>query len=46
MNVYWNGTLVGTCWFDTTGHTLASPGWVRRQITVTATGTHTLNHIR
>jgi choice-of-anchor C domain-containing protein len=38
MKVYWDGTLVRTCRFDTTGHTDTSMGWVRRQITVTATG--------
>jgi choice-of-anchor C domain-containing protein len=38
MNVYWNGTLVRTCKFNITGHTDAYMGWVRRHITVTATG--------
>jgi choice-of-anchor C domain-containing protein len=37
MNVYWNGALVHSYRFNTTGHTLGSMGWVRRQVTVTAT---------
>jgi choice-of-anchor C domain-containing protein len=39
MNVYWNGTLVRSVRFDTTGHTERSMGWVWQHVTVTATGT-------
>ena len=38
MNVYWNGTLIHSYRFDITGHSPSSMGWVRRQVTVTATG--------
>ena len=38
MDVFWNGALADSLKFNTTNHTQASMGWVRRHITVTAKG--------
>jgi hypothetical protein len=38
MHVYWNGKLVDSVQFNTTGHTPADMGWVSRHITVEAKG--------
>jgi choice-of-anchor C domain-containing protein len=36
MEVFWDGASAGTFTFDTTGHTLADPGWQTTSLSVTA----------
>jgi hypothetical protein len=38
MDVYWDGTLVHSYKFDTSGHSQSDMGWVERHEAVTATG--------
>jgi choice-of-anchor C domain-containing protein len=38
MHVSWDGTVVGSFKFDTSGHSTASMGWVERHLTVKADG--------
>jgi choice-of-anchor C domain-containing protein len=38
MQVSWNGTVVDTLTFNTTGHSTASMGWKYRKITLTVSG--------
>ena len=39
MEVFWDGQLIDSPTFDTTGHSLASPGWIYLQYEVAATST-------
>jgi choice-of-anchor C domain-containing protein len=44
ISVGWDGTEVLAKTFDTTGHTTASLGWVKRSVTIqTTSGSHTLS---